>query len=576
MAADKGWTIDYSPGPLVPAVSAAPRPRRAGLSFTEHMAGRIDHGDGMHSDVSFLVTTDTDNLDALLDDPAHPARMTGTVTAPALSPSPLQITKGVFHLLAPDPTLFETRRMTYTMELSSIEGGAWRLEGHKIIHHDAAFDLWADTTTLFTTVSEGAAPGGPVVGTGKLLIGMADFLRLLRTMTVTGVDDEAERIRYLARFGGEFVGALWRTYGGVFAEPTEFDKAPAPRQKRVLRTPPPQVHDVRTNDNVHVRLTRYNGGSKGPVILAPGFGVSSLSFSADTIETNLPEYLVQHGYDTWLLDYRASPLLPSAGTAFSMDDVAQRDWPAAIEAVRQASGAATVQPLVHCLGSMTFLMGMLSGAIDGNHVRSAICSQLTTHPRTNIENHIKSLIKLGNLLEAVGIHTLTTNVKAKLVDELLDVVLHANPIPEDEKCHQPSCRRIFAFFGPSYKHSMLNDATHRAIPQMFGMSSVRAFEHVGLIVSAGQIVDHHGHDTYLRPENLQRLAFPIMFLAGADNQEFYPETSKITYDLLREANRADLYTRTVIPGYAHMDCFLGENAVRDVFPSLLAHLEETQ
>ena len=480
-----------------------------------------------------------------------------------------------FQLLADDPTLFETKRMRYTMELESVEGGTWRLEGHKIIHHDAAFDLWADTTTLFTTVSEGAAPRGRVVGTGTLHIGMADFLRLLRTMTVTGVDNEADRMRYLARFGGEFAGALWRTYGGVFAEPTDFDKAP-PRQQRVLRTPTPEVHDVRTNDGVHVRLTRYNGGSKGPVILAPGFGVSTLSFSTGTVDTNLPEYLVQHGYDTWLFDYRASPVLPSAQTEFNLDDVAQRDWPAAIDAVRQVSGATTVQPLVHCIGSMTFLMGMLSGAIDKSHVRSAICSQLTTHPRTNIENRIKSLIKLGNLFEAVGIHTLTTDVKAKLVDELLDVALHANPIPEDEKCHQPSCRRIFAFFGPSYKHSLLNDATHREIPQMFGVSSVRAFEHVGMIVSAGKIVDHHGHDTYLQPENLSRLAFPIMFLAGAENQEFYPETSKITYDLLREANAPDLYTRTVIPGYAHMDCFVGKDAVHDVYPSLLAHLEETQ
>src|SRR5205823_5288458 len=125
----------------------------------------------------------------LLDDAGHPARMTGTVTAPALSPSPLQVTTGVFQLLADDPTLFDTKRMRYTMELRSVEGGTWRLEGHKIVHHDAAFDLWADTTTLFTTISEGTGPGGPVVGTGTLHIGMADFIRLLRTMRVTGVDD---------------------------------------------------------------------------------------------------------------------------------------------------------------------------------------------------------------------------------------------------------------------------------------------------------------------------------------------------------------------------------------------------
>jgi cholesterol oxidase len=373
-----------------------------------------------------------------------------------------------------------------------------------------------------------------------------------------------------------FVGNLWHIYGGVFAERSEFDTEPAMRPKRKLRTPDPEVFDVPTGDGVHVRLTRYNGGAKGPVIMAPGFGVSTLSYSTDTVETNLPEYLVENGYDAWLLDYRASPGLPSASTAFTLDDVATLDWPAAIAAVMEKTGAGSVQPIVHCVGSMTFLMGLLSGAVNQQHVRSAICSQLTTHPVTNIENHIKSLIRLGNLLEDMGITSLTTDVKAKAVDELLDVALHANPIPEAEKCHQPSCRRIFAFFGPSYKHALLNDATHREIPQMFGLSSVKAFQQLGKIVNAGKIVDHNGDDTYLQPEHLSRLAFPIMFLAGEDNKEFFPETSKKTYDLLCNANRADLYSRTVIPGYAHMDCFVGKDAARDVYPHLLAHLEETQ
>ncbi|MBV9935882.1 MAG: GMC family oxidoreductase N-terminal domain-containing protein, partial [Actinobacteria bacterium] len=573
IAQANGWAIDWSVKAAMTPTNEQPKP---GLHFTEHMSGSIDHGNGTRSHVEFTVTISTDDLETFVCDPAAPAEIDGTVTAPALSKSPLQVTSGTFHLLVDDPDLFDTKEMRYSMALRSVEGKTFRLEGHKIVHHDATFDMWADTTTLFTTVSEGADPGGAVVGTGVLRITFVDFMRLLRTMKVTGVEHETDRLAYLARFGRMFAGNLFHIYGGVFDERNEFAPKPKYRPTRTLRTPEPELLEIPTSDGVHVRLTRYNGGTKGPVIMAPGFGVSTLSFSTDTVETNLPEYLVANGYDAYLFDYRASPKLPSASTSFTLDDVATRDWPAAIAAVRERSGADTVQPLVHCLGSATFLMGTLSGAIDKNHVKSAICSQLTAHPRTNIENHVKSLIRLGNVLEDLGIHSLTTDVKAKAVDELLDVALHANPIPEDEKCHQPSCRRIFAFFGPSYKHSQLNDATHREIPQMFGVSSVKAFQHIGRMVNAGLIVDHNGGDVYWQPQHLDRLAFPIMFLAGEDNKEFFPETSKITYDLLCEANPANLYSRKEIPGYAHMDCFVGRNAATDVFPYLLAHLEETQ
>ena len=45
---------------------------------------------------------------------------------------------------------------------------------------------------------------------------------------------------------------------------------------------------------VEIRLTRFDGGKKGPVVMFPGVGVSSGIFSLDTIETNLVEFLVEH------------------------------------------------------------------------------------------------------------------------------------------------------------------------------------------------------------------------------------------------------------------------------------------
>src|SRR4051812_48110977 len=103
------------------------------------------------------------------------------------------------------------------------------------------------------------------------------------------------------------------------------------------------VHPVPTSDGTEVRLTRYQMGTKGPLVMAPGYGNAARAFAVDTVEKNWVQYLGEQGYDVWLFDYRASPDLPSSWTQFTVDDIALRDWPAAIEAVRQETGSGTGQ-----------------------------------------------------------------------------------------------------------------------------------------------------------------------------------------------------------------------------------------
>ena len=98
-----------------------------------------------------------------------------------------------------------------------------------------------------------------------------------------------------------------------------------------------EIFDVPTSDGREIRLTRFPVGTKGPVVLAPGYGTSTLAWTIDTVETNFPEFLAEHGYDIWLLDYRASPMLPAASTDYTIDDIATRDWPAAIDKVREVT-----------------------------------------------------------------------------------------------------------------------------------------------------------------------------------------------------------------------------------------------
>jgi cholesterol oxidase len=92
------------------------------------------------------------------------------------------------------------------------------------------------------------------------------------------------------------------------------------------------------------------------------------------------------------------------------------------------------------------------------------------------------------------------------------------------------------------------------------------------MVRAGHAVDKDGVDVYLRhPEHF---ALPIAFIHGARNREFLPESTLRTYEMLSGANGPEWYLRTVLPDYGHMDCFIGKDAARDVFPLILRELRE--
>jgi cholesterol oxidase len=580
LAHDRGWRVAPDAYPPTP-VDGRPEPQapRPGIRFRETLRGFMSReGDTFEAayrrgrvDASTFVyhlTIASDDLPALLADPAHGASVSGTVAAPALSPKDLQV-RGTFQLFDDDPTKVETKRMWYRLVLTAEDGRVYDFVGYKLIHGQGVKDMWSDTTTLFFTVSERG--GDARVARGILRLGVIDFIRLLRTIEITSTARATDRVRYLQDFLRVFLGVLWHTYAGVLDLDHDFRPLEEPPARR-LRAPDPERHEVATRDGARILLTRYRGGPKGPVLLAPGFGVTADSFAAVTVDENLVECLTAQSYDVWLFDYRASPLLVSdvdrRSANFSIDDVAGYDWPGAVDHVRQVTGAPTVQAVAHCVGSMSFLMAMTEG-LEG--VRSAVCSQLTVDAPTNVVSHLKASLRVADIFQLIGLRVLDTDAPPTRLDKALDVVLRLNPVLKGERCHSPVCRRIFGIFGPSYKHDQLNEATHRAIHEWFGHSSDIAFKQLATIVRKKVAVDRHGLDRYL--PKLDRVRIPILFLAGEDNEEFFPSASALTIRRLQKVNDPGLYTRTVLPGYGHMDCFIGRTAARDVFPAIVEHLE---
>jgi choline dehydrogenase-like flavoprotein len=551
-----------------------------GIEFTETMRGFVssrvtddfraarDQGEREGSKLEFTVTVRAPNLDRMIADPAHEARLTGSVTAPALSAAPMALENGRFQLMVRDADRPGTRRMVYQMPLVTTDGRRLHLEGYKTVHDDAGPDLWSDTTTLHVTVCEGQ-PDGPVLAKGMVHILMADFAKQLTTMKAVGANNKLEELVTIAKFGRFFMGALNEVYGGVFARPSPFNPDAPPREHRALRTGPPEIHSFDTKDGVRLKLTRFEGGRKGPVILSPGFGTSALAFTIDTTETNLPEYLYERGYDVWVLDYRASPDLPSSATQFTLDDVAIHDYPAAVETVLGTTGADSLQIMAHCVGSMTMLMSLANG-LEG--VRSAVASQLTMHPRVAPLNKIRTGAYVANVLTALGVDTLNTDIEEDRgwAEKLYDQALRLYPAGR-ERCAYAFCRRISFMYGEVYDHDQLNDATHEALHEAFGITNLTTFKHIARAVRKGHIVSADGDDVYLPA--LERMRLPIAFLHGEQNRLFLPEGSALTYDALRSTNGPERYTRHVIKDYAHMDCFIGRNAARDVYPVVAAELD---
>jgi cholesterol oxidase len=581
MARDRGWTIDYTLPSIPPA---PPPPPRLGIEFTERMAGFVSlaekddyaagaaRGKQEDSSLAFTLTIVSDDLDRMLTLPEHEAKMAGTVEAPTLSKDAIAVTEGVFNLFVDDPDRIETRQMRYRMKLTTDEGRHYYFTGFKVIRDDPGMDVWSDTTTLYVTLYDGDSDRSPILGKGILRIRPEDFMRQLTTMRVTNAKDVAERLEATARFGKFFSDVLYRTYAGVFAGPTRFRADARARKRRPLRVSSPEVHPFRTDDGTELLLTRYRGGSKGPVVLSHGLGVSSRIFSTDTIEANLLEFLHANGYDVWLLDFRASIELPASKTQFTGDDIATQDYPAAVATVRSVTGADSVQMAVHCFGSTTFFMAMLAG-LQG--VRSAVASQVATHMIAPMVTRLKSGLHVPQLLKAIGVDSLNayTDDQAGWLERLYDKALALWPDQEEEECDSAVCHRITFMYSLLYEHDQLNKLTHDTLHELFGVANMSSLDHLALMVREGKLVAADGEDRYL--PHLNRLAIPLTFVHGAENGCFLTQGTRETYEALTRANGPGLYDRYVIPNYGHIDCIFGKKASRDVYPLILRRLEAT-
>ncbi len=596
---DRGWT-NGSKRRRRPAA----RPTTPGLRFTERMTGFFStrvvdgyedgHAQGMADDsrLDVVLTIEYEDLDTALLKPDSPARVSGTAFAPELSRRRLTVTGGEFKLFVHDPAHVETDHMIYKLELLSETGEVFHFEGHKVIRERGSLHAWPDTTTLYVTMRSAADES---IGVGIIRVGAIDFVRQLRTMKATNVDDADTRRGYRFDYMRMFTRKLLSVYGGPLDKtrfpvsiPKSFNPVDAGPGARELELGEPKVFWCGAHNRWHegietdrdewpqvgedawLRLINYKGGDKGPVIMAPGFGMSATSYLANQTKQNLTEFLYANEYDVWLFDYRAGIELPSAKRDFDFDDVANVDWPLAVAKVREETGASTVQLLGHCMGSMSIQMALLAGLKD---VRSAVCSQGMAIVDPSALVRLKNALKVGHLLDGLGFERVFPPKRRTLLTQTLDAVMRAIPMAREEKCGLALCRWVNAIYGLTHTHAQLNDATHLALHRMFDVGNLTALRHIALIMKHGHVVDHLGDNTYM--PHASRVKQPLLLLQGERNYIFLPKGSQDTARWLRKSNGPNLYERKLLRGYAHLDGLLGRNAHEDVYPEIVEFLDRT-
>jgi cholesterol oxidase len=574
-----------SPGPSPTPINDGP-----GVRFSERMAGYFskkvkqgykagaEQGKADRSPIELVCTITYSDLEPITNGAAV-ADVIGTVFAPALSPQRLVAT-GSFRLFVPDPRFVETWHMRYDLKLRAESGETFGLHIFKLLRERGSLDAWGDTTTAYAKVIDSA---GAVAGVGIVRISTLDFIRQILTIDAPDAPDNATRWSVRMSYMRMFVKKLLSMYGGPLDTAGEFPppSPPAlPSPTRPLTVTETSRHwckadltwspGTASGADAIVQLIRFKGGTKGPVVLSCGFAMSATSFLLDTIDCNLVEFLCAKGYDVWLFDNRGGITMPGNKQQHSLDDIAKVDWPQAVAKVQQETNAADVQVVAHCAGALTFQMAMLAG-LQG--VRSAVCSALTVYFRPNRLKKFLNGLGIEGLIAGIGIEGFNPPKRATPLNKIIDVLLRLYPVPRGERCGQAICRWVNGIYGCTHHHAQLNDPTHKALWSLFGFGNFSAGRQFASMFKEGKVLDRDGNDTYLNNNtNLPRLAIPMLFLHGEDNQMFHPDGSKDTMDKLRTRNPLAHYERESLPGYGHLDVLIGRNAATDVYPLIERHL----
>lgn len=327
-----------------------------------------------------------------------------------------------------------------------------------------------------------------------------------------------------------------------------------------------------TEDGLTLNVINIRGSRsprKCPVILVHGAGVRSNIFHAP-VAKSIVDVLIEAGYDVWLENWRSSIDFPP--NLWTLDQAALYDHPKAVQTIINETGVQQIKAIIHCQGSTSFMMSAIAGLVP--EVTTIVSNAVSLHPVVTGWSKFKLqfLVPIVKLMSDYlnphwGVDA--PNFPAKLITFLVNLTHH--------ECNNAVCKQVSFTYGSGFpalwSHENLNDETHEWLKEEFGAVPLRFFSQIircirqGHLISVEDLSGLPGDFVESAPKTNARFAF----FAGEDNLCFLPVSQSKTYQYF-SALRSDFHTLHRIPGYGHLDIFMGKNAAEDVFPLIIQEL----
>jgi pimeloyl-ACP methyl ester carboxylesterase len=339
------------------------------------------------------------------------------------------------------------------------------------------------------------------------------------------------------------------------------------------------VHPFSTDDGLGLSLTRFHRGDCDDVVLLLHGLPASTDMFVMPEHRNITAFLLDNGYtDVWSLDFRMSNRFPydTETHRYTLDDIALYDHPAALAELRRHIGRRRVHVVAQCLGSVSFSMSLSAGLASG--IASFTSNSVSLVTRVPDWSRLKLTYGPAVFEYLLGYSFLDPRFGEAPALTRGWLLSRAVSLFHPE-CDVHACHMISFMWGSGkpglWRHENLHPATHERVADLFSANGVHYYRHIRKMVKAGHAVRYDATDPRLPADYLAKaggITTPILFLTGDQNHVF-TDSNIVCHEVLSSLNPG-LHELEVLPGYGHVDPFIGRNSHIDVFPRILSHLNK--
>lgn len=313
-----------------------------------------------------------------------------------------------------------------------------------------------------------------------------------------------------------------------------------------------EVCFARTRDGWRLALWRWRARGhqrrRLPVLLVHGLGASRVGWDLAP-GCSLARWLQEQGFEVWALEQRghgdSDHPRPGSGRdwGWSFDDYLLQDVPAALELIRERSGADRVQWVGHSQGGI-LLYAHLAGGGDGVRAGVTIGSALDYSATPSDFHGLIKLLELARVLPAIPLGQLAT-AGAPLMGHVPNRLEEFNVWPANVD-PRLSRRLHAACFWPVSSAVLVQLAS--------------AFEPGGLKARDGR--------AYL--DGLRGSQVPVLALSGSRDRQCSSAAAERTVRALAGAHEHRAFGREHghPEHYGHFDLVVGKRAAEETWPAI--------